>query len=372
MLSLVFHSLSVPDCKIKETDSISNFGGAVHPGYFLPDDAIENGNTFHFAAVTDLEKMSAISMMDGHPSGRFKSILLPGTITRGSDNKYSVRFGNTRELVSRLNEGGRGMELSELVLFQNRLLSFDDRTGSVFEVLNQDNGNDSFVVSRYVITEGDGDTDKGMKVEWASEKDGELYIGSIGKEYTDMTGNVVSSNMLWVSIINAEGQLRREDWTDRYHFVQKELGATAPGYVLHEAISWSAHLNKWVFMPRRISSEMYDEVKNEKKGAAKIVLVNEAFTSSEVIDIKFTDNDPLRGFSTLAFVPGSKDRHVLAIRTVEEDCAFGDESLCKQRSYFLVVDVTTGDVLTEEILSPFEPLKFEGVEFVNMGSPERH
>ena len=351
--------------------SKSSFGGAVHPGYFLPGDAVENGNTFHFAAVTDLDKLSAVLDKDGGKTGKFRSVLLPGTITKGSDNKYSVKFENIRELISKHNEGGRGMELSELILFQNRLLSFDDRTGSVFEVLNQGKGSDSFVVPRFVVTEGEGDTDKGMKWEWASVKDGELYMGSMGKEYTDRDGNIVNVNNLWISIINKDGQLRREDWTDRYHFIRKKLKATAPGYVINEAISWSPHLNKWVFMPRRISSEMYDDVKDEKMGAAKIVLVNEAFTSAEVIDIKFTDNDPLHGFSTFAFVPGSKDRHVLAVRTVEEDCALEDESLCKQRSYFLVVDITTGDVLMEEILPPGEPLKFEGVEFVNMYTPEK-
>lgn len=31
---------------------------------------------------------------------------------------------------------GRGMELSELVVFNGRLLTFDDRTGMVFEIIN--------------------------------------------------------------------------------------------------------------------------------------------------------------------------------------------------------------------------------------------
>lgn len=31
---------------------------------------------------------------------------------------------------------GRGMELSELVTFNGKLLTFDDRTGLIFEILN--------------------------------------------------------------------------------------------------------------------------------------------------------------------------------------------------------------------------------------------
>jgi soluble calcium-activated nucleotidase 1 len=80
--------------------------------------------------------------------------------------------------------------------------------------------------------------------------------------------------------------------------------------------------------------------------------------------------DPLHGFSSIAFVPGSKDRHILALRSVEEDCVGGDESKCKQRSYFMIFDVLTGDVLLEETKYPTEMLKFEGVEFVDIYTPE--
>ena len=39
--------------------------------------------------------------------------------------------------------------------------------------------------------------------------------------------------------------------------------------------------------------------------------------------------------------------------------------MCKQRSYFVIFDVTTGKVLLDEVEID-EPLKYEGVEFVNM------
>ena len=297
----------------------------------------------------------------------FKSVLLPGSITRNPDTgKYTIKFEEHRELTSKHNEAGRGMELSELTLYNNRLLSFDDRTGTVFEILNQPDGAESFVVPRFVITEGEGDTDKGMKWEWATEKNGDLYLGSMGKEYTNPDGSIANTNNLWVSILSPRGELSRVDWAKNFNFVRAQLGAASPGYCIHEAILWSSHLNKWVFVPRRISSDAYDENEDERKGSNKLVLVDEKFTSAKVVDIAMAVVDKLHGFSTIAFVPGTKDRHALAVRTVEEDCVGGDENMCKQRSYFLVFDVTTGEVLMDEVKYSEEGMKFEGVEFVDI------
>lgn len=45
---------------------------------------------------------------------------------------------------------GRGMELSELVTFNGKLLSFDDRTGIVFEMVNNK------AVPWVILMDGDG------------------------------------------------------------------------------------------------------------------------------------------------------------------------------------------------------------------------
>lgn len=264
------------------------------------------------------------------------------------------------------------MELSELTLYQNRLLTFDDRTGTVFEILSKRGGSESMVVPRLVITEGDGDTDKGMKWEWATVKGNDLYMGSMGKEYTNPDGSVANTNNLWIVVVNPEGQVRRVNWVDNFNVVRTELGASSPGYTINEAILWSEHLKKWLFLPRRVSSEMYDENADERKGSNQLAIVDENFKKVSVVDIKFDTHDPLRGFSSFAFVPGTKDRHVLAIRSVEEDCVGGLESVCKQRSYFSVFDVVTGDVLMDEVEIKLENamVKFEGVEFVNIHTTE--
>jgi len=344
------------------------FGGAMHQGYFKTQKSVMDNHRFRFAAVTDLDQLSRVT---DNEKPLFKSILLPGIITRDpSTEKYSIEFENTRTLTSKHNEAGRGMELSELTLFDDRLLAFDDRTGSVFEILSKDKGTDSFVVPRFVITEGSGDTDKGMKWEWAAVKNGELYMGSMGKEYTNPDGSIANTNNLWVDILSPRGELRRLDWAEKYNFVRAQLDASPPGYCIQEAILWSSHMKKWVFVPRRISSDAYDENTDERKGSNKLVLVNDAFTEAKVVEIQMKEVDPLHGFSTISFVPNTKDQHILAIRTVEEDCVGGDENLCKQRSYFMVFHVETGEVLLEETKYPEEGMKFEGVEFVDIYTPE--
>jgi soluble calcium-activated nucleotidase 1 len=349
---------------------LEHWGGAVRGGSFRVEDAVippltvndvRSNRQFLFSAVTDLDQLS---LVESERKPTFRSLLLPGMLTRTGERSYEIGFGSPRTLTTKHNEAGRGAEFSELTVYNNRLLTFDDRTGDVFEIINNKDGTQSEVVPRFVITEGDGDTDKGMKWEWATVKNGELYMGSMGKEYTRADGSIANENNLWIGILNGRGELRRENWKERYGVVRKALGAEAPGYIIMEAILWSDHLKKWVFLPRRISSQAYDEDRDEHMGGNKLVLVDEYFTNAKVVEITGMEVDGLRGFSSFAFVPGTKDRHALAIRSVEENCT-GDMDVCKQRSYFLVFDVLTGEVLSTEERYP-ENMKFEGVEFVDM------
>jgi soluble calcium-activated nucleotidase 1 len=148
--------------------------------------------------------------------------------------------------------------------------------------------------------------------------------------------------------------------------VREQLGAKSPGYVVHEAVNWSPHLKKWVFAPRRISSVVYNDALDEKRGSNKLLLVDEKFTTAEIVEVPMAQKqDGLHGFSSFAFVPGTKDKHALALRSVEEDCAGDDLEVCKQRSYFVIFDVLTGEVLMDEVEID-EKLKYEGVEFVDI------
>lgn len=352
-----------------------SFAGAVHPGYFSTPSASSSSSSsshsFPFAAVTDLDQLSKVT---DSSKPLWKSILLSATLNYDSShNSYSVtHMDDHRQLLSSHNEAGRGAEFSDLVLFDHRLLTFDDRTGTIFEILNKNHGNDSYVVPRLVITEGKGDTDKGMKWEWATVKDNTLYLGSMGKEYTLPDGTIANANNLWIAIVDPMGRVKRLDWKHQYDFVKRALlgdEAASTGYVWHEAVAWSNHWNRWIFLPRRVSMDKYDEVADERKGGHSILFVDEKFTVSTKVEVKFKHVDPLRGFSSFAFVPGTRDRHVLALRSIEEDCVGGDEKTCKQRSYLSVIDIHNGEVLMDELRLP-QDMKFEGITFVDITTPE--
>ena len=342
----------------------SNFGGAVNPGYFrLEDSIVAGGTSFKFVAITDLDKLSKVK---DAKKPTFRADLVPGVLHFDyEDNKYSISWETKRQITTRQNEGGRGGEYSELTLFDHRLLTFDDRTGAVVELLNKPDGLSSFPVTRYVFTEGNGDTTKGMKWEWSTIKDDELYIGGIGKEMQLSNGDVDTEDAMWIAILGKHGEVRREDWSSQYNFVRKFLGCQLPGYVAHEAIRWSHHLQRWIFLPRRVSTHQYVPDLDERLGSNKVIIVNEDFTQSTVIEIDLEHHEAgLRGFSSFAFVPNTQDTHVLALRSVEEDCVH-DDATCKFKTYVCVFELLSGEVLMEEILMD-DPVKFEGIEFVDI------
>lgn len=172
-----FPSGSVSVLRGSSSGGAVHFGGAARLGYFFPQDSInKKENYFHFAAVTDLDQLSRVQEEE---KPTFRSVLVPGKLIQLDKNRYQIDQDEPREVRTKHNEAGRGAEFSELTLYQNRLYTFDDRTGDVFEILNKDGGTESFVVPRFVITEGEGETDKGMKWEWATVKNGELVVGFV-------------------------------------------------------------------------------------------------------------------------------------------------------------------------------------------------
>ena len=64
------------------------------------------------------------------------------------------------ELKSSLSLGGRGMELSELIVFNGKLYTVDDRTGVIYQI----DGNR--VVPWIILSDGNGAETKGFKSEF--------------------------------------------------------------------------------------------------------------------------------------------------------------------------------------------------------------
>ena len=185
------------------------------------------------------------------------------------------------------------MELSELTVYDGRLLSFGDRTGIVFEFVKDKLGQ-LISVPRFILTEGDGDTDKGMKVEWSTVKDGNLYIGSFGKEFTNQEGEVVNRNNMWIVVLDHWGHVKRYDWTDIYNEVRASVGCESPGYLVHEAVLWSEVKKKWMFLPRRMSKTAYDDVEDERKGSNILITSDPTFRDIKTVQINVPKSDGLR------------------------------------------------------------------------------
>lgn len=76
-----------------------------------------------------------------------------------SENRDSitVKFAQPQVLVSNIAAGDRGMELSELVTFNGKLYSVDDRTGIVYQI------DQNMVIPWVILSDGDGKANKGTK-----------------------------------------------------------------------------------------------------------------------------------------------------------------------------------------------------------------
>ena len=86
------------------------------------------------------------------------------------------------------------MELSELTVYNGHLVTVDDRTGVVYRVAADR------AVPWVILGDGDGSRSKGLKAEWATVRDGELWVGGLGKEWTTPQGELASYDPMWVKV----------------------------------------------------------------------------------------------------------------------------------------------------------------------------
>ena len=319
--------------------------GSSNESVNLRSSSLKQDGMFDLVIVSDLDKKSRIVESR---KGEWKSIMKKGRLLRDNEGRYSIEWKGESTLTGKISEAGRGMELSALTWFRNKLYAFDDRTGIAFEIRG------SKAIPRYIMMEGDGNNDKGQKTEWATVKDDKMYAGSFGKEYTNPDGSIKNTNNMWVSVIDSHGQITHEDWTDRYNKLRQAVGCPYPGYMIHEAIAWSPHRKQWVILPRRVSKKPYDENEDERRGSNTVILASEDFSEIEVRHI--TTLTPTRGFSEFKFLPGSKDSVIVALKSEE------NEEEKTQNSYIMVFNLD-GTMLMEETEIPGK-MKFEGLEFM--------
>ncbi|CAK1596394.1 unnamed protein product [Parnassius mnemosyne] len=300
--------------------------------------------TYRIGIVADLDTNSK----SNSKANTFNSYLKKGLLSYDPIKQYASVTWDTQPAIllsSTYSHKGRGMELSELIVFDGRLLTFDDRSGMVFEIFNNK------MVPWVILPDGNGHAEKGFKSEWATIKDEILYVGSMGKEWTTASGEFQSYDPMWVKAINIHGEVQHLSWVNQYKAVRNSIGIQWPGYMIHESGVWSPVTKKWHFLPRRCSHESYNETKDEVMGCNYLITADSDFKNIQAVEI--TKHQPKHGFSSFKFIPGSKDEAIVALKTTEFE---------GKTATYITAFKTDGKVLLQDMF--IENLKYEGLEFL--------
>uniref|UniRef100_A0A2M4A906 Apyrase n=1 Tax=Anopheles triannulatus TaxID=58253 RepID=A0A2M4A906_9DIPT len=301
--------------------------------------------SFRVGIIADLDTNSAM------PKNQWGSFLLKGYLSYiPSKRSITVSWdeGSPKALKSGFALKGRGMELSELVVFNGKLLSFDDRTGLVYEV------DGDRVLPWVLLMDGDGRTSKGFKAEWATVKDQVLYVGSMGKEWTTAAGEFETSDPMYVKAVTVHGEVYHLNWINNYKAIRKAIGIEWPGYMIHESGAWSDVHRRWFFLPRRCSRERYNETRDEHMGCNFLISCDETFQSIRAIELPRNGIPPTHGFSSFKFLPSTNDEIIVALST---------EELNGKTSTFISAYTVEGQQLMVETRINTE-YKYEGLEFI--------
>uniref|UniRef100_A0A915MQU0 Apyrase-like protein n=1 Tax=Meloidogyne javanica TaxID=6303 RepID=A0A915MQU0_MELJA len=186
--------------------------------WHLPDGRIQ----YQIAVVSDLDHDSKF---DGKKN-TWRSFVRRGRLYFHPELLTAQIQWNEEEsvaLYSQLSSGGRAMELSDLAVFDGNLLTVDDRTGVIYKI---DNFNT--MIPWAFLNDGPGNTTKGFKAEWMSVKDGHLFVGGLGKEWTTTQGVFQNYHPMWIKIINLNGEIVHANWTEKYIKIREAVGIKFP------------------------------------------------------------------------------------------------------------------------------------------------
>lgn len=123
------------------------------------------------------------------------------------------------------------------------------------------------------------------------------------------------------------------------------------GYLIHESASWSEHLKRWFFLPRRVSAERYDETADEHRGANMLLSCPDDFSQFSVTDVG--PLIPTHGFSAFRFIPNTNDRLILALKSEEDGGKIAT---------YITAFTLDGKILLPE--TKIGDVKYEGLEFI--------
>ncbi|KAM5135400.1 soluble calcium-activated nucleotidase 1 isoform 1-T2 [Mantella aurantiaca] len=307
-----------------------------------PPQRLLDGLRYQIAIIADLDTESRSAK-----DNTWFSYLKKGHLTLfDSGDRVAVEWDKEDTVLeTHLAEKGRGMELSELIIFNGKLYSVDDRTGVVYRLEG------SKAVPWVILTDGDGSVDKGFKAEWLAVKDERLYVGGLGKEWTTTTGKVLNENPEWVKVVGPRGDVQHHNWVPNYNSLREAAGIQPPGYLIHESAAWSDSLHSWFFLPRRASKERYSEKEDEQRGAN--ILLRASADFSDVTLSHVGTHIPTHGFSSFKFIPGTDDQIIVALKSEENN---------GQVATYITVFILDGRVLLPE--TKIGNVKYEGIEFI--------
>nr|XP_045015156.1 soluble calcium-activated nucleotidase 1 isoform X1 [Jaculus jaculus]XP_045015157.1 soluble calcium-activated nucleotidase 1 isoform X1 [Jaculus jaculus] len=265
------------------------------------------GIRYRIAVIADLDTGSR-----AQEENTWFSYLKKGYLTLSdSGDKVAVEWDKDHGVLeSHLAEKGRGMELSDLIVFNGKLYSVDDRTGVIYQIEG------TKAVPWVILADGDGTVEKGFKAEWLAVKDEHLYVGGLGKEWTTTTGEVVNANPEWVKVVGHEGNVQHENWVSNYNALRAAAGIRSPGYLIHESACWSDTLQRWFFLPRRASAERYSEKADERRGTNLLLSAAQDFRDISVSRVG--ELVPTHGFSSFKFIPNTDDQIIVALKSEED------------------------------------------------------
>ncbi|CAI9576521.1 unnamed protein product [Staurois parvus] len=307
-----------------------------------PPQRLLDGLRYQIAIIADLDTESRSTK-----DSTWFSYLKKGHLTLyDSGDRVEVEWDKENTVLeTHLAEKGRGMELSELIVFNGKLYSVDDRTGVVYRLEG------SKAVPWVILTDGDGTVDKGFKAEWLAVKDELLYVGGLGKEWTTTTGKVLNENPEWVKVVGPHGDVRHYSWVSNYNSLREAAGIHPPGYLIHESAAWSDSLHSWFFLPRRASKERYSEKEDEQRGTNILLRASADFADITLSHVG--THIPTHGFSSFKFIPGTDDQIIVALKSEENN---------GQVATYITVFILDGRVLLPE--TKIGNVKYEGIEFI--------
>jgi len=320
-----------------------------------PIETLSDGRLkYRIAAVADLDKKSRIAKGDSWLS----YILCGNLIFDPHSSTVEINWNQEeQQLSSDYAAGGRGMELSDLVVFNGKLYTCDDRTGIVYEIL------DSLLLPWVILRNGNGqNTPKGFKCEWMSVKHEHLYVGGLGKEWTTARGDVIiNHDPQWVKRISSNGHVEHLDWRLQYSELRRAAGIDAPGYLIHESAVWSNHSGRWLFLPRRASKQPYDEVLDEQRGTNILLTANSDFSNvtKSLVGLVVKTH----GFSSIKLLPLPAKVKMQPEGSEIAIALKSEENNDIVSTYVTVFRIPDGHILLPETQISSKH-KYEGIEFV--------